>query len=153
MRDKHDHNLANLYHSKILTESDEVIEELLEPKVRSKVGAVVDKVAGAMGGKTAGARNKLVEVYKSVWKEYEDYRKTRKGLGATGEYEIPDAIKILKQLGIKDNNINQAITDSSVTPTGSVSKEDMGSFIYKSLQLHYDADVGYMPKYKLPTKL
>ena len=150
------------------------------PSQRGMMGAMKDKVAGAMGGQESGMRNKLVEVYKKVWAEWIAYSKQlsqyaaqQKGLGAGTDKRVsmstPDnVVSFLQSIGFNDKVIGQLGKEfpfHKKDATGSktdfdnqnpLDKDTVGKVLYRALQLQYQGSVQqpkYQPSFQLPQSL
>lgn len=116
-------------------------------------------MAGSAVGHTKSQfSNKLYQVYTNVWKEYNKFIQSQKGVGGTG-HTIKSAISVLNSIGMPQDVIQQTLkTNPKWNPTqnrAAVNPQTVGDFIYKTLQNYYQTqtDTNYQTNYRLPEKV
>lgn len=132
-----------------------IIEEawfgLGTPNQRGKTRALWDKAAGKMGGVKAQTRNKLIEVYQKVWKEFNNYLKKQSALGNDQAATFASLQKFLNHVGLDAALIGNTFTNgefASVDQTLVQDKNALAKFVFQVLQAYYQGgkpQVGYRP--------
>lgn len=121
------------------------------PNQRGKTRALWDKAAGKMGGVKAQTRNKLIEVYQKVWKEFNNYLKKQAGLGNDQAATFATVQKFLNHVGLDAALIGNTFTNgefAGVDQTLVQDKNALAKFVYQVLQAYYQGgkpQVGYRP--------
>jgi hypothetical protein len=161
MRDKDDYGLARIYESSIFNNQDEneVVEEWFAPSQRSLGKWTQNKIGGFFGTKASMASNKLSKLYTKVWDEYQNTRKSNKGVGGSGEHNLKDAVRTLQNMGVSDSIITSVLRADSQyknyakNPEQPTDRDVIGNFLYSVLQKKYQNSGAYTPKKQLPQTL
>lgn len=115
------------------------------------------KIGATAGHTKSAATDKIMQVYKNVWKEYNNYLQTQQGMGGMG-HTGGAAAQVLKAVGFPDDVIQSAAQATKVNPAQSkaaVNQQQIGNFIYKTVQLYYQGQISqnYEPQYQIPDSL
>lgn len=136
--------------------SKEVIEELSAPKQRGFFQALGQETLGR-GTVKNSTNNKLIEVYKNVWKEYTQYVKKQQGLGNNVANSLKTAATLLGGMGIDPALLNsvKAAKFKRINVDKQVDNQTVGNFIYSVLQQHYQgsAATDHQANYQLPQSI
>jgi hypothetical protein len=110
------------------------------PNQRGILRKTADAITSRMGGIKGQTRNKLIEIYQKVWKEFNTYIKKQSALGNDNAATFGNVQKFLGQLGIDPALIGTTFTNGEyamVDQATTQSKNDLAKFIYQVLQAHY----------------
>lgn len=141
---------------------NEVYQNILENKVieewapmqRSVGQAIKQKTQGGLGGVQSNANNKLITVYKNVWKEYITQVKTQRGMGNKDAQSLQNLMTFLIDIGTDQTHVASVrkLVLGKVQPAAILDNKTAGNFIYKCLQQHYQL-ASSTTQYQLPQSL
>lgn len=138
---------------------EKLIEEawfgLGTPNQRGKTRALWDKALGKMGNIKGQTRNKLIDVYQNVWKEFSTYLKKQSAMGNDNAGTFGNVQKFLGHFGIDPTIIGNTFNNGEfamVDQTTPQHKNDLAKFIYQVLQAHYQGGK-IKPSYRMPASM
>lgn len=134
---------------------NQLIEEGLfgfgTPNQRGILRKTADAITSRMGGIKGQTRNKLIEIYQKVWKEFSTYLKKQSALGNDDAGTFANVQKFLHHLGLDAALIGNTFANSEfaqVDQTLVQDKNALAKFIYQVLQAYYQGgkpQVRYRP--------